>query len=59
MSKKEALELIQNLPDDVSTDDIMYELYVKEKILSSMKKIEDGKGVPHEEAKERFSKWLV
>ncbi len=59
MSKKEALELIQNLPDDVTTDDIMYELYVKEKILSSMKKIKDGEGVPHEEIKERFNKWLV
>jgi len=33
-------------------------LYVKEKILSSMKKIEDGKSIPHDEAKEKMAKWL-
>ncbi len=58
MSKQEALELIHELPDNVSTDDIIYELYVKEKILSSMKKIEDGKSIPHDEAKEKMAKWL-
>ncbi|MBI5214403.1 MAG: hypothetical protein HY960_01480 [Ignavibacteriae bacterium] len=58
MSKQEALDLIQQLPDEVTTDEIIDELYVREKILSSMKKVEAGESISYEEAKVRMSRWL-
>jgi predicted transcriptional regulator len=60
--KEEIIDLIKNLPDDATIDDIMYHLYVKKKILAGIKEIEQGNIIPHEQvmenAKKRLEKWL-
>lgn len=59
MTTKEAvIEMIRRLPDDVSVDDIMEELYVRLQIEESMRELDDGKGIPHEEVMKRMAKWL-
>lgn len=58
LAKDEARRIIDNLPEDATWDDIMYQLYVKEKTDKSLAEIEQGKVLSHEEAKRRlFSKW--
>ena len=57
-TKAEILKLIQELQDNVTTEDILYKLYVRAKIEEGMKEIEDGQGISQEEAMERISKWL-
>jgi len=52
--KEEAKRLIDELPDTVSWDDVMYELYVKLKIVRAIAAAETGDVVPHEEAKRRI-----
>lgn len=52
--KEEAKKLIERLPDNVTWDDIMYELYVKKKIASGLKAAEEGRVVSHEDAKKRL-----
>lgn len=52
--KEESIHLIQSLPDSVTWDDIIYEMYVKKKIEKGLKDIEEGRVVPHEEVKKRF-----
>ena len=52
--KEESIHLIQSLPDTVTWDDIIYEMYVKKKIEKGLKDIEEGRVVPHEEVKKRF-----
>ena len=52
--KEESIHLIQSLPDSVTWDDIIYEMYVKKKIEKGLKDIEEGWVVPHEEVKKRF-----
>ena len=52
--KEEAKKLIERLPDNVTWDDIMYELYVKKKIASGLKAVEEGRVVSHEDAKKRL-----
>jgi hypothetical protein len=52
--KKEALKLLHNLPEHVTWDDIMYELYVKKKLAVALKAAEEGNVVPHHEVKKRF-----
>jgi len=50
--KEEIIDLIRKLPEDVTIDDIMYHLYVKKKILSGIKELDQGKVIPHEQTME-------
>ena len=56
--KEAALSLISRLDDHASYDDIMYEMYVLQKIEQGEKDIVDGKTFIHEEAQKRLGKWL-
>ncbi len=49
--KQAAKELIEHLPDQASWNDIMYELYVKQKIETGLADIEAGRTIPHEQVK--------
>lgn len=57
-AKKDAQELLNNLPDDSTLEDIQYHLYVLEKIRRGQDDIRDGRRCTHEEAKERLHRWL-
>ena len=46
--------MIDRLPDQASWDDILYELYVKQKIDRGLAAMTEGKTVAHEDAKRRF-----
>lgn len=49
--KEAARQLIDHLSDQATWDDIMYELYVKQKIEEGLADIEAGRTVPHEQVK--------
>jgi hypothetical protein len=53
-----AKNLIDALPDDATMDDIMHALYVHEKFSHGEREIRDGKGISHEDAKQRLQKWV-
>ena len=53
-AKEAARLLLDQVPDQASWDDIMYELYVKQKLEAALKAVADGKMVSHEEAKRRL-----
>ena len=53
-AKKSAQQLLERLPDDAGWDDIMYELYVKQKIERGQKASADGRTVPHAEVRRRL-----
>ncbi|MCF6155499.1 MAG: hypothetical protein E3K36_09645 [Candidatus Brocadia sp.] len=55
--KKEALEVISRLPDSVNMDDIMYHLYVLDKIRKGQEAIKDGKIISVEELKKEMKSW--
>ena len=55
VAKEEAKKLIEQIPDDATWDDIMYEFYVRKKIEASLEAAEAGKVAAHEEVKRRFS----
>ena len=56
--KQQVLQMIQSLPEDVSIDDIMAELYFKLQVDAGLKELDEGKGIPHEKVEKRMSKWL-
>jgi DNA mismatch repair ATPase MutL len=57
--KDNIAEMIHDLPEDSTLEDIQYHLYVLEKIRKGQESIKDGKGISHEEAKIRLSKWIT
>ncbi len=57
-SKKQIIKMIEDLPEDVSVDDIIEKLYFKTKVDAGLKELDNGKGVPHEEVEQRISKWI-
>ncbi|WP_249870644.1 hypothetical protein [Oceanobacillus saliphilus] len=57
-TKEEVLKLIEDLPENVTIDDIMKELYVKSKIDKGIQELNSGKVVSHEKVKEKLGKWL-
>ncbi len=56
--KQATLQLVERLEEDVTFEDIIYELYVLEKIQRGMQDAEEGRVVSHEEAEQRLSRWL-
>jgi hypothetical protein len=57
-AKDEVRELLANLPDDASIEDIQYHLYVRQKIQRGLAAAEQGRTIPHEEVVRRMSRWL-
>jgi hypothetical protein len=55
--KQNALEAIQQLPDTVDFDEIVYRLYVLNKINQGMKDVDDGKGISQEELTREIEQW--
>lgn len=53
--KEEAQKVIDKLPEEATWDDLMYTLYVKQKIAAGLKDVEEGRVVSHEEVKKRFN----
>ena len=52
--KKNAIELINSLPDSTTWDDIMYEIYVKQKIDKGLDDVKNNRTTTHEEVKRMF-----
>jgi predicted transcriptional regulator len=57
-AKEEVRKMLEQLPDDVSFEDIQYHIYVREKIERGLKDVQEGRVLSQEEVEERMSKWL-
>lgn len=53
-AKQAAKQIIDHLPEQATWDDIMYELYVKQKIEKGLDAAEQGQVVSHKEARCRL-----
>lgn len=55
--KQEALKMINQLPDDTDMDEIMYRLYVLDKIRKGQETISQGKTLTSEKLKREIDAW--
>ncbi len=55
--KQEALNAISKLPDDANIDDIMYRLYVIDKVARSQQAVKDGKTISVGDLKKEVQTW--
>lgn len=53
-AKEEVKRMIDHLPDEATLSDIMYELYVKQKIELGLQAAQEGRTLSHEEVKKRL-----
>jgi len=52
--KEAARHLVENLPEDVTWDDLMYQIYVRQNIEAGLADSEAGRVVEVEEVRKRF-----
>lgn len=57
-AKQASLRLIERLDEDVSFEDILYELYFLRKVERGRRDVEEGRTVSHDQVKEEFEEWL-
>ncbi len=55
--KQEALNTIDQLPDDTDMEEIMYRLYVLDKIRKGQEAVEQGRTLTNEELKLEMDTW--
>ncbi|MBD3230244.1 MAG: hypothetical protein GF329_18845 [Candidatus Lokiarchaeota archaeon] len=56
--KDQIISFIKILPDEITFEEIMYHLYVREKIFHGIKEADEGKKISNERAKEIIEKWF-
>jgi len=52
--KDEAKKIIEDLPENATWDDLMYQFYVKKRVETGIKEIENSETMSHEEARKRL-----
>ena len=55
--KQEALDTIAQLPDDANMEDIMYRLYVLDKIQKGQEAVKQGKTITSKELQREIDTW--
>lgn len=53
-TKDTAIETIRTLADDADWEEIMYSLYVRQKVQKGVKDFEEGRVVSHEDLKKKL-----
>ena len=57
-AKQEVAQLLTQLPDDATLEDIQYHLYMLEKIQRGRADMAAGRSYTSEQARERLTRWL-
>ncbi len=52
--KEEARNLVEHLPEHATWDDLMYQIYVRQKISAGIDAGREGRVCAHDEVKQRF-----
>jgi hypothetical protein len=56
--KQAALTLIQRMPENASLEEVMYNLYFRQRVDRGIRELGEGKTVSHAEVKRSLAKWL-
>ena len=57
--KERASQALQLLPNDCTWDDVLYEIVLRQQVEEGLQAADEGRVVPHEEAKKRVSEMLA
>lgn len=57
-AKEEVQRLLESLPDDVSYEDIQYQIHVRQRISEGLNAIDEGRVLSEAEVERRMDRWL-
>ena len=57
-AKEEIRDLLEQLPEDSSLEDIQYHIYVRQKVQKGLEAAQEGKTISQEEVEKRMARWL-
>lgn len=58
-AKETVRKILEELPEDCSLEDVLYRLYVRQRVEAGLRDAEAGRLLPHDEvAEEMRRKWL-
>ena len=57
-AKDAVREILDQLPEDASYEEIQYRIYVREKVERGLEDLEQGRVLTQEEVEQRTAKWL-
>ena len=58
MKKSDVLALLREMPDDIDTDDLMYRLFMRQKLEAAEAAAATGDIISHDEVMRRSDEWL-
>jgi predicted transcriptional regulator len=59
-AKETVRELLDRLPDDCSLEEVLYHLYVLQKIDPGLRDVAAGRVIPHDQVMQEFrNKWVT
>ncbi|MDO8139994.1 MAG: hypothetical protein Q6358_00705 [Candidatus Brocadiales bacterium] len=58
ITKRQVLELVKDLPDEIDIDELMYRLYLRQKLEAAEKDVREGLLVSQEEVIKETSEWF-
>lgn len=58
IAKQQVFELIEELPEKVDIDELIYRLYLRQKLEDGERDVNEGRVVSHEEVIKETSKWF-
>ena len=58
-TKQLMMNMVENLPDNATFEDLQYHIYVQEKIQRGLKAMDEGDVLQPEEFNERVKKWII
>ena len=56
-AKEEVMQILKDLPDSSTLEEIQYHLYVRQKIQRGRKDVEEGRTYTQDEVEKRMDKW--
>jgi hypothetical protein len=57
-AKDSVRDLLEELPDETTFEDIQYHIYVRQKIERGLEDVKEGRVLSQKEVERRMSKWL-
>jgi hypothetical protein len=58
IAKQQVLDMIKELPEKIDVDELMYRLYLRQKLEAAEEDVREDRLIPHEEVVEETSKWF-
>lgn len=53
--KQQVINMIEALPEEITVDKIMAELYFKQQVDAGLRELDEGNWIPHEEVEKRIA----